>query len=328
MRITLPASLTIGLLSLGLVLAIQSRDKVISATGIKVNQKGSEKLETTPGDPVIAAAGDIACDPTSSNYNRGNGTADSCHMKATSDLLIDANLSAVLPLGDNQYESGSLEAFQKSYDPTWGRVKSITRPVVGNHEYSTSGAYGYFRYFGAAVTGDWSKGYYSYNLGNWHIIALNSNCSQVEGCGENSPQQKWLKADLAEHRKTCTLAYWHHPRFSSGMHGNDTDYDIFWKDLYQAGVEVVLNGHDHDYERFAPQTPDAQADSTRGVRQFVVGTGGKSHYGFGKPEPNSEVRNADTYGVLMLTLHSNSYSWQFVPEAGKSFTDSGSDKCH
>jgi hypothetical protein len=328
MRIIVPVSLTIGLLSLGLTLAIQSRDKVISTTGIKVDEKRSEKVKPIPSDPVIAAAGDIACDPTSSNYNQGNGTADRCQMKATSDLLVNANLTAVLPLGDNQYESGSLEAFQKSYDPTWGRVKSITRPVVGNHEYSTSGAYGYFRYFGATAAGDRSKGYYSYDLGNWHIIALNSNCSQIGGCEENSPQQKWLKADLANHRNTCTLAYWHHPRFSSAMHGNNSDYDMFWKDLYNAGVEVVLNGHDHDYERFAPQTPNAQADPTRGIRQFVVGTGGKSHYGFGKPEPNSEVRNADTYGVLMLSLHPNSYSWQFVPEAGKSFTDSGSDECH
>lgn len=328
MRIIVPVSLTIGLLSLGLILAIQPRDKVNRVTSIKVDEKQSEKVKSTPGDPVIAAVGDIACDPTSSNYNQGNGTADRCHMKATSDLLIDANLTAVLPLGDNQYENGSLEAFQKSYDPTWGRVKSITRPVAGNHEYHTSDAYGYFKYFGATAAGDWSKGYYSYNIGNWHIIALNSNCSQVGGCKENSPQQKWLKADLAKYRNTCTLAYWHHPRFSSGMHGNNSDYDIFWKDLYNAGVEVVLNGHDHDYERFAPQTPNAQADPIRGIRQFVVGTGGKSHYDFGKPEPNSEVRNADTYGVLMLTLHPDSYSWRFVPESDHSFTDSGSDNCH
>jgi hypothetical protein len=314
MRFLTAIALTAGLVSVGYIVARQIQ-------------------ETQPtfasGDPVIAAAGDIACDPRSSHYKQGKGTEDNCRMKATSDLLVNANLAAVLPLGDNQYERGSFENFQQSYDPTWGRVKSITRPVVGNHEYLTNGAYGYFKYFGAAIAGDWKKGYYSYDIGSWHLIALNSNCQAVGGCQAGSTQEKWLKADLAAHPNACTLAYWHHPRFSSGKHhGNDGTYDAFWKTLYASGVEIVLNGHEHNYERFAPQSPDAKLDPKQGIRQFVVGTGGKSLYPFGKSQANSEVRNADTYGVLMLTLHPNGYSWKFVPEAGKNFTDSGSDVCH
>lgn len=312
MRFITPVLLTISLFSFGYVLATQSKQVKPIATG---------------EDPVIAAAGDVACDPKSTNYNGGNGTADACHMKATSNLLVNADLAAVLPLGDNQYEIGTLSAFQQSYNPTWGRVKSITRPAVGNHEYSTAGAKDYYSYFGAAA-GEPSKGYYSYDIGRWHIIALNSNCSEVGGCGAGSPQEHWLKADLKAHPNACTLAYWHHPRFSSGEHGSDSNYDAFWKDLYAAGAEIVLNGHDHDYERFAPQSPDAKADATRGIREFVVGTGGKNHYKFTNIRANSEVRNADTYGVLKLTLHPKSYTWGFVPEAGKTFTDSGSGSCH
>lgn len=296
-----------------------SNKKLIGDRGKQIQEENT---------PIVAAAGDIACDPRSSSYNQGEGTGDRCRMKATSDLLLDRKITAVLPLGDNQYESGSLGGFQISYDPTWGRVKEITRPVVGNHEYSTEGAYGYFRYFGASVAGEWNKGYYSYNLGDWHLIALNSNCEYVGGCGEDSAQAQWLKADLEAHPNTCTLAYWHHPRFSSGPHGNHATYDAFWKILYEAGVEIVLNGHDHHYERFAPQSPAAEADRDRGIRQFVVGTGGKSLYSIEEIQPNSEVRNADTYGVLKLALRSKSYDWQFVPEKGKTFTDSGTGECH
>ncbi|MGB8984286.1 MAG: DNRLRE domain-containing protein [Anaerolineales bacterium] len=277
------------------------------------------------GDPVIAAAGDIACDPTSGSFNGGNGTATSCRQKAVSDLLVGQNYAAVLALGDIQYEDGAPSKYYQSYDLSWGRVKNITLPVVGNHEYNTAGASGYFSYFGAAA-GDPTKGYYSYDIGAWHIIALNSNCSQVGGCGLGSPQELWLKADLAAHPSMCTLAYWHHPRFSSGQHGSNTSYDAFWKDLYAAGAELVLNGHDHNYERFAPQNPGAAADPN-GIQEFVVGTGGKNHYAFSTIRANSVVRNSDTYGVLKLTLHATSYDWQFVPEAGKTFTDSGTRNC-
>ncbi|HMB24234.1 MAG TPA: DNRLRE domain-containing protein, partial [Anaerolineales bacterium] len=279
----------------------------------------------TGGDPVIAAAGDIACDPADGNFKSGSGTSSACRQKATSDLLAGKNYAAVLTLGDTQYEDGTLKKFQQSFDPSWGRVKNIIRPAVGNHEYNTAGADGYYSYFGSAA-GDKTKGYYSYDIGAWHIIALNSNCSKVGGCGTGSPQEKWLKADLAAHPNACTLAYWHHPRFSSGEHGSDSAYDIFWKDLYAAGAEIVLSGHDHDYERFAPQSPGGAGDPN-GIQQFVVGTGGKNHYAFSKTLANSAVRNSDTYGILQLTLHPASYEWKFIPEAGKSFTDSGTRNC-
>ena len=285
----------------------------------------STAMPASSGDPVIGAAGDIACDPASSSFNGGNGTSTNCRQKAVSDVMLNSRLTAVLALGDTQYEDGALTKYQQSYDLSWGRFKNITRPAVGNHEYGTAGAAGYYNYFGT-VAGDRTKGYYSYDIGAWHFIALNSNCSQVGGCGTGSPQEQWLKADLAAHPNICALAYWHHPRFSSGQHGSNASYDAFWKALYAAGVEIVLNGHDHDYERFAPQTPGGAANPN-GIQQFVIGTGGKNHYGFGTIQPNSLVRNQDTYGFLKLTLHANSYDWQFVPEPGKTFTDSGRRDC-
>jgi acid phosphatase type 7 len=278
----------------------------------------------TPGasDPVIAAAGDIACQPSELV------TATVCHQQATSDLLMRLAPAAVLALGDVQYERGQLSNFENSYDRTWGRLKAITHPVVGNHEYLSDGGAGYFDYFGAAA-GDPQKGYYSFDLGAWHLIALNSECSWVSGgCGAGSPQERWLRADLAAHRNACTLAYWHQPRFSSGPHPSNPAYNAFWDDLYQAKADVVLVAHDHDYERFAPQDPNGQADPTHGIREFVVGTGGKNHYQFNRAVPNSQVRNGDTFGVLALTLHPTSYSWRFIPEPGKTFTDSGSTTCH
>jgi hypothetical protein len=280
---------------------------------------------TTPssGEAVVAAAGDIACPPREAPSAR----RPSCQQKSTSDLLTGLRLDAVLPLGDLQYEAGGLAGFEASYGPTWGRFKAITHPVVGNHEYGTPDATGYFSYFGSAA-GDPSKGWYSYNLGSWHLIALNSECAQVGGCGAGSAQERWLKADLAAHRTACTLAYWHEPRFSSGHHGSNASYDAFWRDLYDAGAEIVLNGHDHDYERFAPQNPDGRLDLARGIREFVAGTGGVNHYHFKTVRPNSEVRGADTFGVLLLRLGSERYQWQFVPEAGKEFTDAGTGLCH
>jgi acid phosphatase type 7 len=245
---------------------------------------------------------------------------------ATSNLLTSGPLAAVLTLGDNQYEDNAYSKYQVSYHPSWGRVKSLIRPGIGNHEYLTASAAGYFQYFGAAA-GDPSKGYYSFDVGSWHLIALNSNCSQVGGCGSGSPQEQWLRADLAAHSNACTLAYWHHPRWSSGQHGSNTSYNAFWQDLYAAHADVVLNGHDHDYERFAPQAPDGSGN-VNGLREFVVGTGGKNHYGFTTVQPNSEVRNSDTYGVLKLTLHPTSYDWRFIPVAGRSFADSGTTSCH
>ncbi len=241
--------------------------------------------------------------------------------------MLDSIDGTIFTTGDNVYESGTDTEFTNCYEPTWGRHKSRTRPSVGNHEYATTGASGYFKYFGAAA-GDPKKGYYAYDLGAWHIIVLNSNCSQVGGCAAGSPQEQWLRADLAAYPATCTLAYWHHARFSSGSHGNSTAVQPLWQALYDAGADVVVSGHDHDYERFAPQTPSGAADPVYGIRQFVAGMGGKSHYGFGTIQPNSEARNSDTYGVLKFTLHATSYDWQFVPETGKTYSDSGTTNCH
>jgi hypothetical protein len=283
-------------------------------------------------DPVIAAAGDIACDPGSSSYNNGLGSATECRQRPTSDLVTGAGLAAVLTLGDNQYDDGALSKFQASFDPTWGRVKGIIHPAVGNHEYQSSGATGYFDYYNGSgnltgAAGERGKAYYSFDIGAWHLIALNSNCSFVS-CAVGSAQEQWLRADLAAHPNACVLAYWHHPRFSSGTHGNNVSADPLWQALYDANADLVLNGHDHGYERFAPQTPAGAPDPARGMRQFVVGTGGRNHYSFPSPQPNSQVRNADTFGVLRVTLHANGYDWHFVPEAGRTFADTGTGNCH
>lgn len=287
--------------------------------------------DTAPRVPVVAAAGDIVCDPRSPN--RRNKVPGTCLDRETSDLLVSRELDAVLTLGDNQYETGALSAFRSSYDRTWGRVKAITRPTVGNHEYLTPGAAGYFDYFNGpgrlqGRAGRRGEGWYSFDVGEWHLVALNSVCDEVGGCGPGSPQLEWLKADLAAHPTGCTLAYWHHPRFSSGFPRSNPRSDEFWRVLYDAGADVVLGGHAHDYERFAPQTPDAVPDDARGIRQFVVGTGGKNNYPFGAIEPNSEVRDARTSGVLLLTLRPGGYDWRFAPVPGGRLRDAGSGACH
>jgi acid phosphatase type 7 len=291
---------------------------------------------TGTGVPVIAAAGDIACDPGFTYFNNGLGTASRCRQKYTSDLLVNAGLAAVLPLGDIQYDCGSATEFARSYHLSWGRVKAITRPAIGNHEYHTTGGTGcsssangggYFGYFGAAA-GSPGNFYYSYDIGAWHLIALNSNCSFVS-CGSSSAQAQWLRADLAAHPARCTLGYWHHPRFTSGTNtpGSNSVTPLY-QALYDHGADVVLVGHDHHYERFAPQTPAGGRDLARGIRQFLVGTGGRGFHPIKTALPNSEVRNNVTFGVLKLTLRPASYDWQFVPEAGKSFSDAGSQACH
>jgi chitodextrinase len=284
---------------------------------------------TTPSagaSQVIAVAGDIACTDSDPNYNGGNGTATACRQKYTSNLLVNGGYAAVLALGDNQYNSGSLSQFQAVYGPTWGRVKSITHPAVGNHEYGTSNASGYFSYYGAPA-GDPSKGYYSFDLGAWHLIELNSNCTIV-ACTAGSAQETWLRNDLATHSNLCTLAFDHHARWSSGHDGDNTFMQPMWQDLYDANAELFLSGHSHNYERFAPQNASGGLDNARGIRQFVVGNGGAFFTGVGSAHPNSQVRNNDTYGILKLTLRTTGYDWQFVPEAGKTFTDSGSTACH
>ncbi len=275
-------------------------------------------LAATPpaNDPVLVGAGDVAsCD-------------DLAGAKATAQLIENIP-GTVFVAGDLAYPDGSDENFANCYGPTWGRFKDRTRPAPGNHEYHHGTAYGYAHYFGATV-GDPQNEYYSYDLGTWHILALNSECAAVGGCDLASPQGQWLQRDLAQHPNACTLAYFHKPLFSSGLaHGNDPKMKPLWQALYQARAAIVINGHDHGYERFAPQDPEGHVDPNRGIREFVVGTGGKnSHRSFGDPKPNSEVRQADTYGVLKLTLHAKGYDWQFVPEAGKTFAHSGSGDCH
>jgi acid phosphatase type 7 len=287
---------------------------VLLAVGCRSEQTPSRE---NADPPVVLAAGDIAV----------------CNSKGdeTTAKLVDGIDGTVLTLGDNAYPDGSAEDFRECYDPSWGRFKNRTKPAPGNHEYYTKEAEGYFDYFGKAA-GDPDKGYYSYDLGAWHLIALNSNtCEEgLGGCGASSPQVRWLKADLsANDDKRCTLAYFHHPRFSSGeVHGNTPEVKPFWRVLYEAGADVILSGHEHNYERFAPQDPDGKADPKRGIREFVVGTGGAHHYHILDPLPNSEVHNDNTYGVLKLTLHPKSYEWRFLPAASGEFTDSDEDQCH
>jgi hypothetical protein len=276
------------------------------------------------GSPVVtlAAAGDIACPP-----GRLRG-AVVCRQGDTANLLEQLAPDAVVSLGDTQYNRGLLGEFAGSYDPTWGRLKTRTRPAVGNHEYYLNpGAAGYFSYFGAAA-GARGRGYYSYDLGAWHVIALNANCAIVS-CAAGSVQERWLRADLAAHSAACTLAYWHQPRFSSGFHGNNVNTFPLFQALYGGGADLVLNGHDHDYERWAPQDAAGNRDDARGISEIVVGTGGEDQRSFTTPQPaNSVVRVAPAFGVLSLTLRQGAYDWRFVPAPGTTLADSGSANCH
>lgn len=245
-------------------------------------------------DPVFVGAGDIAdCSRTGD--------------EATANL-INGIAGTVFTLGDNVYPDGTAAQFNNCYAPSWGRFKARTHPAVGNHEYNTPGATGYFGYFGAAA-GDPTKGYYSYNLGAWHIIVLNSNCAYVS-CQTGSAQERWLRADLAAHPSRCTLAYWHHPRFSNS--GDNSKLQPFWQALYAASADVVLNGHVHNYQRFPPRDPAGHTDAARGIREIIAGTGGEG----------------STRGVLKLTLHAASYDWQYIPVPGQNLTDSGTGTCH
>lgn len=262
-------------------------------------------------DPVVLAAGDIA-----------NCSND--HDAATASL-IKAQTGTVLALGDTVYEKGSTKNYTECYDPTWGQFKDRTYPAIGNHEYETKSAAGYFSYFGSKA-GTPGQGWYSFDVGAWHLIALNSNCSKV-GCDDSSTQMQWLQDDLTKHSNTCTLVYFHHPVYSSGFHGTTKALQPFWKTFVKNNVDLVLSGHDHDYERFAPQGNDGVSDPA-GVRQFVVGTGGRSLYPLIRNVPNSEISDASSYGVLKLTLHDKSYDWQFLPSENGTLVDSGTGECH
>lgn len=287
----------------------------------KSQTKIQSQLNLLNNKITVVAVGDIACDQKV------------CKHEETAKIISSIHPDAILTLGDTVYVKGNLEDFLKYYEPSWGKFKSITYPSLGNHEYTAYEARGYFDYFnGKAIetgrAGTRGKGYYSFDLGSWHFIVLNSECNQIGGCGFNSAQEKWLRNDLMVNKAKCTLAYWHEPYFSSGEHGSTKVYSDFWKVLYENNVDLVLAGHDHDYERFAKQDSSGNLDEQRGIREFVVGTGGRSLYQFKKIEKNSEVRNNNTYGVLKLILDNSSYEWKFVSIEGGIFNDSGKDACH
>jgi len=267
---------------------------------------------------VLVGAGDIA------------SCKDPQGAQATAKLLENIP-GTVFAAGDLAYERGSAAEFQNCYGTTWGEFKARTKPTLGNHEYAEPTASAYFHYWGAQA-GPAGKGYYSYDLGSWHIVALNTNCAAqgLGGCGKGSPQEEWLRKDLAEHPDACVAAYGHHALFSSGVfksHAVHPELKDLWQDLFAAHAALVLAGHEHSYERFAPQDPDGHADPANGIREIVVGTGGRSHDPLGFAAANSEVRNTDTYGVIKLTLTPGHYAWQFIPEEGKTFADAGSGVC-
>jgi hypothetical protein len=279
-------------------------------------------------DPVVVAFGDAVCGPD-------DPATFACRHAETADVAVGIAPDAVLALGDLQYPGGAFEHFMQFYDPTWGRLKAITYPVVGNHEYAQPGAAGYFDYFNgpgafSGRAGDRDKGYYSFDLGAWHVVALNSNCDDVPGgCAAGSPQEQWLRADLAANPRRCTLAIQHHPRWASDQGSSRTpEVQPFIDALHAAHAELLLVGHDHDYERFAPSAPDQSVDPAGGLRQIIVGTGGRDVNGFGPAQPNSEVREGSTFGVLKVTLRADAYDWEFVPIAGSSFRDAGTTRCH
>lgn len=276
---------------------------------------------------MLAAAGDIAC--------AAGDTTDACRQEETARLIESEHPDAVAPLGDNQYLKGELSEFDSegAYNETWGRFNSIAHPVPGNHEYETPEAEGYFDYFGPAIAGTAAGGgYYSYDLGAWHIVALNSNCTDLlcedsETGLVSSAEESWLGSDLASHANQCILAYWHHPAFTSSTVIEDSPQVLgLWNILYAAHADVVLNGHDHKYERFAQQDPSEHATSA-GIREFVVGTGGESLFPAGAPVPNLEVLDEKDFGVLFLTLHPSSYDWAFRSTSG-AVLDSGTTACH
>ena len=259
----------------------------------------------------------------------GAGDIASCERtddEATAALLEDLP-GFVFTAGDNAYEKGSADDFRNCYDPSWGAQRARTFPALGNHDVETPGAAGYYDYFGARA-GDPRAGLYAVDVGTWRLIVLNSNCIVGVGCDADTDQGRWLAAELADHPADCTIAIWHHPRFSTGYHGPIPEVAPFWDALYDAGADIIVNGHDHDYERFAPMDPSGKADADRGIRQFVAGMGGAALRPFEGDDPNSEVRQAATYGVLRLDLHRGSYDWEFIPVEGGTFTDKGSGTCH
>ena len=324
---------TIALLGGGWALLARSRD------GTGPTRSASPVAAASPS-PVGSAGPGASSSPSTSVgpdasggpvvVLTGAGDIADCSLagaRQTSDLLL-GQTGSFFTAGDNAYEVGSAKDFSSCYGPTWGRVLDRTvLPAAGNHDWLTDGAAGYRAYFGAAASGPDGATWYSKDLGAWHVVVLDSNCSFVGGCEATSPQGRWLAADLAASDARCTLAIWHHPRFSSGEHGNDPSVAPFWDILAAAGADLIVNGHDHDYERFAPQTPAGTELRPGGMREIVIGTGGAGLRPFHAIAPNSEFRQAGTWGVLRLTLHPVNYDWEFLPVSG-SIADSGSTPCH
>jgi acid phosphatase type 7 len=296
-----------------LVLWVAGKPAATPSNAPANHQAEAEKTYTLVG------AGDIA----SCKYIEG--------AQATA-KLIEQIPGTVFAAGDLAYEAGTTAQFRDCYGPTWGQFKDRTRPALGNHEYGNKNAAAYFAYWGPQA-GPAGKGYYSYDLGVWHIVVLNTNCDALGkgGCDAGSPQELWLRQDLSAHPNACFVAYGHHALFSSGIfksHAIHPELRPLWRDLYAAHADLMLVGHEHSYERFAPQDPDGHSDPEHGIREIVVGTGGRSHDLLGFATPNSEVRDADTYGVLKVTLAPHGYTWEFIPEEGKTFRDSGAGVCH
>lgn len=279
---------------------------------------GDDDSRAEGGTVVLLAAGDIAeCD------HEGD--------EATARIVTEYPEAAIATLGDNAYPDGASEDFQECYDPTWGQFKDRTRPAAGNHDHETEDAQGYWDYFGGRG-GPFDRYYYSYDLGSWHVVVLNSDCWRVDGCESDDPQAEWLRSDLQRHESFCTLAMWHRPPFSSGRYGDAEDTGRvrpLWQILNEEGADVLLTGHEHSYERFAPMDADGERDDARGVRLFVVGTGGGNLRQFANdPLATTEARQDHTWGVLKLDLKPRSYTWEFLPVEGSTFSDSGTGTCH
>ncbi len=298
---------------------------IVVIISIIIVRNNSDKIFTTDGtNPSESEKNKVA-----KHFLIAVGDIGDCNSEYDEKVaqLVGQLPGTIALLGDIGYPDGSWDDFMNCFDPAWGKLKSRIRPAVGNHEYHTENASAYFKYFGKRA-GEEGKGFYSYDIGKWHIIALNSQlCVEDPDC-EHSEQITWLKEDLDKHRNFCTLAYRHHPRFSSGPSSNDQAVLPFWEVLYNAGSDISLAGHDHMYERFPPLNPIGQIDNEYGIRSFVVGTGGTMLHNLGRPARNSEIKENNSYGVLVLTLYDKSYSWEFKPINGQTFTDKGEGVCH
>jgi acid phosphatase type 7 len=307
-RFKVIVGLAVALVIVGLGLAL--------VLGLALSGGGDSQAEG--GSAVLLAAGDIAeCD------HEGD--------EATAKVLADYPQATIQTLGDNAYQHGTAEEFEQCYDPTWGQFKDRTMPATGNHDEATKNAQGYWDYFGESG-GPYDKYYYSYDLGAWHVVVLNSDCWRVGGCETDDPQAEWLRTDLAGHSAFCTLAVWHRPPFSSGRYGDPEDtarVRPLWGVINEEGVDVLLTGHEHSYERFAPMDTEGKRDEAHGVRLFVVGTGGGNLRSFANdPLPTTEAREDDSWGVLKLDLKPSGYDWDFLPVEGSTFSDSGTGNCH